>query len=207
MEFWDSKHSSEPGCDRISSSWQPAQSCILLLGQGKHTKLSSGPLISQQNWIPERRLPPFASMQSQRQLKYCLMYFGTTELPHSHKQNSQVFLPHLRQCFCFSPWYFCTHPIPYSPYPCHCLISVLQNTWGWRRSPRALGSPDPSPQLRAGLAAKSSVQFWTRRDPKERDSTYKNHGTELFKQENGLNSFFINITSKSNSSTCKKDNT
>lgn len=159
MEFWESKHSSEPGCDRFFSSWQPAQSCILLLGQGKQANLSSGPLISQQNWIPGRRLSPFVFMQCQRQLKSWLMYFGTTELSHSHDNNPQAFLSKIR--WCFSPWHFCTHSIPYSSYPCHCLISKLQNTWGWRRSPGALGSADPSPQLRAQLAAESSVQFWT----------------------------------------------
>lgn len=42
---------------------------------------------------------------------------------------------------------------------------------------------------------------------KEGDSTYDNHGTELFQQENGLHSSFINLTSKSNSSTCKNDST
>lgn len=60
------------------------------------------------------------------------------------------------------------------------------------------------------IQALSSDQDWLPRAlniSKERDSTYDNHGTELFKQENGLKSFFINITSKSNSSTCKKDNT
>lgn len=123
MEFWESKHSSEPGCDRLLSSWLPAQSCILLLGQGKQAKLSSGPLISQQNWTPGS---PFVSMQCQRQLKSCLMYFGTTELSHSHDLNPQAFLPKLRGCF--SPWQFCTHPIAYSPHPCHCFISELQNT-------------------------------------------------------------------------------
>lgn len=194
MEFWESKHSSEPGCDRILSSWQPAQSCILFLGQGKQAKLSSSPLIFQQNWIPRSRLSPFLSVQCQRQLKYV----SCTLEPLNSLTPMTIMLKFFFLRWCFSLWHFCTHPIPYSSHPCHCLISELQNTWGWLAS-----WSKPSAQSRAGCRELCSVLNIS----KERDSTYDNHGTELFKQENGIHSFFINITSKSNSSTCKKDDT
>lgn len=204
MEFWETKHSSEPGYDRTSSSWHPAQSCIPLLGLGKQAKLSSSPLISQQNWIPGRRLSPVVSMQCQKQLKSSLMYFGTTELPHSHDYNPQAFLPKLGWCFSL-------HGIS-AHIPFHTLLIPVTALSQNDRRPEtegdhlgALGLPDTSSQLRAGLAAESSVQSWA--SPRREISLMTIMGTELFKQENGLHSFFINITSKSNWSTCKKDHT
>lgn len=61
----------------------------------------------------------------------CLVYFGTTtELLHSHEHNPQGFLSKRRQSY---PWHFCTQKLSHtSTHPHHCLITELQNSWGWK---------------------------------------------------------------------------
>lgn len=132
-------------------------------------------------------------MQCKRQLR-TLSHVLWNHSFNSH--NSQGFLSQLRQSFC--PWHLCTQkPSQTSTHPHRCLITELQNSWGWKAALEITQSNSAQRRVRYSTLL-TALSSWVLNASKEEDSIYDKHVTELFQQGNGSHSFLINITGKSN---------